>query len=87
MKPSTTTSGADALRQERAFFEANRAQLVAKSAGKFVLIKGRKLHGVFEAKFDAIDAGYERLGNVPFFVHKVTAAEEPLLIVTPIIAA
>jgi len=77
--------GSRALDAERKFFEANRARLMAQGAGKFVLIKGRRVYGFFEAKFDAIDAGYQRFGNVPFFVHKVTEVEEPASIVSHLV--
>jgi len=74
-----------ALENEWRFFEANRERLVKEGAGKFVLIKGRKVYGFFETKFDAIDAAYERFGNVPFFVHKVTEVEEPLQVVSHLV--
>ena len=77
--------GSNVLATERRFFEQNRARLMKESAGKFALIKGRRIYGFFEAKFDAIDAGYERFGNVPFFVHKVTMIEEPANIVSHLV--
>ncbi len=75
----------NALEIERRFFEANRERLMTEGAGKFVLIKGRKAYGFYETKFDAIDAGYERFGNVPFFVHKVTEVEEPVQVVSHLV--
>jgi hypothetical protein len=86
MKRVIKPTAPSTLQAERQFFEENRAKLMKEGAGKFVLIKGRKLYGIFETKFDAIDSGYERFGNVPFFVHKVTAVEEPLQIVSPLLA-
>jgi hypothetical protein len=73
------------LEVERRFFEMNRDRLMKEGADKFVLIKGRKVYGFFETKFDAIDAAYERFGNVPFFVHKVTEIEEPLQVVSHLV--
>jgi hypothetical protein len=73
------------LEVERRFFEANRERLMNEGAGKFVLIKGRKVYGFYETKFDAIDAGYERFGNVPFFVHKVTEVEEPVQVISHLV--
>ena len=74
-----------ALEVERRFFEANRERLMNEGAGKFVLIKGRKVYGFYETKFDAIDAGYERFGNVPFFVHKVTEVQEPVQVISHLV--
>ena len=85
MKGITKSFASHALETERRFFEANREQLMDENAGKFVLIKGRRVYGFYEAKFDAIDAGYERFGNVPFFVHKVTEVEEPVSVVSHLI--
>jgi len=87
MKQTTKILASSALKTERRFFEENRRQLLQKAAGRFVLIKGRKVSGFFEAKFEAIEAGYERFGNVPFFVHKVTEVEEPVSIVSYLVTA
>ncbi|MEW6304028.1 MAG: hypothetical protein AB1705_11185 [Verrucomicrobiota bacterium] len=81
----TKSLASSALATERSYFEENRERLMKEGAGKFVLIKGRRVYGFFEAKFDAIDAGYSRFGNVPFFVHKVTEVEEPVEIVSHLI--
>ena len=85
MKAATKSFASHALETERRFFEESRDWLMQKNAGKFVLIKGRRIYGFYEAKFDAIDAGYERFGNVPFFVHKITAVEEPVSVVSHLI--
>lgn len=85
MKTGKSTAS-HALDSERRFFEANRERLMAEGAGKFVLLKGRKVYGFYDTKFDAIDAGYERFGNVPFFVHKVTEVEEPVQVVSHLVA-
>jgi hypothetical protein len=85
MKAATKSFASDTLETERRFYEENRERLMHECAGKFVLIKGRKVYGRYEAKFDAIDAGYERFGNVPFFVHKVTEVEEPASVISHLI--
>jgi len=82
MKSLTKSVASTALEVERRFFEANRGRLMSEGAGKFVLIKGHKTYGFYETKFDAIDAGYARFGNVAFFVHKVTEVEEPARVVS-----
>ena len=85
MKTTAKTITSSTLEAERRFFEENRERLVSEGAGKFILIKGRRVHGFYETKFDAIDAGYERFGNVAFFVHRVTEVEEPANIVSHLI--
>jgi hypothetical protein len=85
MKAAAKSIASSSLETERRFFEENRERLMSEGAGKFVLIKGRRVQGFYETKFDAIDAGYERLGNVPFFVHRVTEVEEPANIVSHLI--
>ena len=85
MKTAAKSFASHTLEAERRFFEANRGRFMQENAGKFVLIKGRRVYGFYEAKFDAIDAGYERFGNVPFFVHKVTEVEEPVSVVSHLI--
>ena len=83
---ATMTKAAKKLETEWRFFEANRERLVAKGEGKFVLIRGRKIIGLYESKWDAIEQGYERFGNVPFFVKRIERVETPIYIVSSLIA-
>ncbi len=71
-------SHAPELETELRFFNAHRSELLRDAAGKFVLIKGEQLLGVFDSETIAIRHGYERLGNVPFLVKKVTEVDIPL---------
>lgn len=87
MRRPRKSFASSALKTERAFFEQHRAQLMQRGAGRFVLIKGCKVCGFYDTKLDAIDAGYDKFGNVPFFVHKVTEIEEPIVIVSHLIGA
>ena len=43
--------------------------------GKFALIVGTELVGVFESYADAISAGYVRAGLKPFLVKKISSTE------------
>ena len=45
--------------------------------GKFVLIHGADVLAADETKHDAIAAGYETFGNVPFLVKQVVPMEIP----------
>jgi hypothetical protein len=58
-------------------YEQNRERLLEESEGKYVLIHGDQILGRFESDTDAINAGYEQLGNVPFLVKQVLSVEIP----------
>ncbi|MCB0825602.1 MAG: hypothetical protein KDC26_05395 [Armatimonadetes bacterium] len=40
-------------------------------AGKFVLIKGSSVLGIYENLSDALTTGHEKLGFEPFFVREI----------------
>jgi hypothetical protein len=67
----------DMLKKELQTYEANKSELIGKSKGKFALIKDDKVMGVFDTKIDAIRQGYERFGNVPFFVKQIVEIDIP----------
>ena len=46
--------------------------------GKFTLIKGGDIQGPFDTYEDAIGAGYDRYGLVPFLVKKIERVETVL---------
>jgi hypothetical protein len=52
-----------ALGTELATFDRHRAELVAASEGKYVLIRGDEIAGVYESQMDAIQEGYRRFGR------------------------
>ncbi len=58
-------------------YKQNREQLLATAEGKFALIRGDKIAGVYESKMDAISQGYRQFGNVPFLVKHVLRVEIP----------
>lgn len=65
------------LEQELATFEAMRAEL-APHEGKYALISGSELLGVFDSQGDALDAGYKAKGLDPFLVKKISLVESIL---------
>src|SRR5215467_6648415 len=75
---SATTTCMAKLEQEIACYEANKAQLVAEHADEYVLIREDKVAGFFKSESDAIQAGYERFGNVPFLVRLVAETQTPV---------
>jgi hypothetical protein len=56
-------------------YEQQRENLLGTSEGKFVLIHGTQVVGMFDSKMDAIAAGYQQFGNVPFLVKQVEKIE------------
>ncbi len=71
-------SHARELETELRCFNTHRAHLMQEAPGKFALIKGENLLGLFESETAAIRHGYEIVGNVPFLVKKVTEVDIPL---------
>jgi hypothetical protein len=67
------------LLSELETFERHKAELLGSDEGKYVLIKGSEVIGVFESSMDAVGQGYERFGNVPFLVKQIVEVELPLL--------
>jgi hypothetical protein len=66
------------LQAEVEFFEANRFKLLDQAAGKYVLIKGAEIKGIYETELEAVRAGYEILGNQAFLVKHIVEADVPL---------
>lgn len=66
-----------ALEREVATYEAHLMDLLA-SQGKYVLIRGDEIAGVFDTYEAALDRGYQEYGPVPFLV-KVIQPAEPIL--------
>jgi hypothetical protein len=65
------------LNTELTTYEQNRDQLLGTAEGKFVLIHNSQVIGIYDAKMDAIAAGYKQFGNVPFLVKQVVKVETP----------
>jgi hypothetical protein len=66
------------LRSELQYFEGHRAELVRAARGKYALIKGEQLGGIYEDQNAAIRAGYEKFGNEPFLVKEILEVDIPL---------
>jgi hypothetical protein len=57
--------------QERAIYESKKPQLLAEHQGKFALIYGGEIAGVFDTDINALQAGYEKFGPVPLFIQQI----------------
>jgi hypothetical protein len=64
-----------ALVQEQATYEREKSGLLAKARGKFVLIKGDKVHGTFGTQMEAIKEGWRLYPNQPIFTHLISDPE------------
>ena len=66
------------LETELRYFNQRRSELMRDASGKFALVKGEKLIGIFDSENAAIRHGYEALGNVSFLVKRITEVDIPL---------
>lgn len=57
--------------KESKIFEENRKDLVAKAEGRYVLIKGVKIIGIYDTRRDAVMEGCKEFGKPPFYVKKI----------------
>lgn len=69
-----TRDRAVALEQEIATYENRKPELL-RDEGKFVLVQGNDLGGVFDTYEDAIKAGYDKYALKPFLVKQIHAIE------------
>ena len=60
-----------ALETELKYFEAHRAAWVQHHEGKFALIKGEHLQGVYDTDAAAFEAGVDAWGNVSFLIKEI----------------
>ncbi|HET6883283.1 MAG TPA: hypothetical protein VFI31_24145 [Pirellulales bacterium] len=63
------------LEHERRTYEEKKGELLANSAGKYVVIHGDEVAGVWDTQDDALRAGYERFKLEPFLVKQITEVE------------
>jgi len=68
------------LQQERKFFLEHQADWRKMHPGKFVLVKGEALIGVFDSDNTAVSEGIRRFGLESFLVRNVEEMEEAIRI-------
>jgi hypothetical protein len=68
------------LEKERKYFETHRAEWLQQHAGKFVLVKGEELIGVFNTQQEALIEGARRFGMESFLVRQVEESEQLIYI-------
>lgn len=68
----------DKLKKELQVYESQREKLVAESEGKYVVICGEEIKGVWDTYEDALQAGYGQCGLDPFLVRKIQGVDNVL---------
>lgn len=63
------------LEKELETYNKNLSSLLA-NEGKFVVIHGENIDGIYESYSDALKIGYEKFGLDPFLVKKISAIEQ-----------
>ncbi len=82
----TTARTSAGLEQELSTYQKSRDELLAHSEGKWVLIGGDRVIGVYETQMDAVSQGYRELGPVPFLVKEIVQVEMPEVFVSNLLA-
>ena len=70
------TMADERLKKELETYERHKDELVSQSEGKFVLIHGDLIAGVFDTYKDALGVGYRQFGLEPFLVKQVQGIEK-----------
>lgn len=73
------------LQKEIQTYLARKEKLLAQGEGKFVLIKGEGVVGLFESQGGALEEGYRRFRKEPFLVKQVLAVGLPAPFATRLI--
>jgi hypothetical protein len=68
------------LEREIHYYEDHLKELLSKSPGKFVLVKGEKLFGVFDVQEEALAAGAHLFGLDSFLVRRVEKEVAPVYV-------
>jgi hypothetical protein len=68
------------LKEELETYEAKRQELLASGEGKYVLIHGKDVIGIWDTYEDALKTGYRQFGLTnPFLVKQISGIERVLL--------
>jgi len=73
------------LEQELKTYEKEKERLLPEAKGKFVLIKGDKIIGIYVSQEDALAEGYKKFGNEEFLVKEILELEAVNFFTRPVI--
>jgi len=66
----------DRLAHELTTYENRKEELLCAHEGKFVLIHGDDVAGIWDTYKDALEAGYQRFGLEPFLVKQICGIKQ-----------
>ncbi len=66
------------LEEEIKTYFAGKEEYLKTAKGKYLLIKGTRVLGVFDSDRDALREGYKKFGGEPFLVKQVVEVEPEL---------
>ena len=64
------------LQTELATYEREKPRLVAESEGKYALIQGDSVAGIWDTYEDTLKEGYQKFGLTPFLVKQVRGIDQ-----------
>lgn len=76
MTPIIQPEQAGKLEQETRTWLANKVRLLQEAPGKFVVIKGDRIFGIFDRDNEAFRQAYQQLGRGPFLVRQIESGEK-----------
>jgi hypothetical protein len=68
------------LDREMAVYRAKLPELLEKDAGRYVLIHGDDVIGIWDTKEQALNEGLERWLFEPYLVKQIVANEQPIFV-------
>jgi hypothetical protein len=80
--PPEASAPVRALVSEQACYRRHEADLLRTAAGKFVLIRGGDVVGVYDSEKEALRCGFTSFGLAPFLVREVRPPEPRLVLVS-----
>jgi hypothetical protein len=69
-----------ALERELATYEKILPSLLEKDAGRYILIHGDEVIGLYDTRLAALEAGYERYLFEAFLAKRIVADEKPIFV-------
>lgn len=79
-KKQTKHSELGSLEKEVKAFFKDLPDMLKDHENEYALYKNRKCYGYYAYQEDAMRAGYEKFGNVPFLVNQIKKEYEPVVI-------
>lgn len=68
----------DVLSTEIETYQAHKSKLLENNFGRYVLIKGESIVGIFDTEGEAIQQGYNEFGEVAYLVKKIARSDQKM---------